>query len=100
MHKSGKQWGTLLGFGLIAIALLATAAPQTASAARRDSSAVNRILVLGDSLSAGFLLKPREAWPILLVDKLRDAGLEFEVTNASQTGGTTTGGLVRLPAQL
>ena len=100
MHKSGKQWGTLWGFGLMAIALLAMPAPQTASAARRDSSEVNRILVLGDSLSAGFMLNPSEAWPMLLVNKLRDDGLQFEVTNASQSGGTTTGGLARLPPHL
>jgi len=100
MHKSGKQWGTLLGFGLMAIILLAMPAAQTASAARRDSTPVNRLLVFGDSLSEGFLLKPSEAWPMLLVEKLRNDGLEFEVTNASQTGGTTTDGLARLTAHL
>ena len=100
MHKSGKQWGTLWGLSLISIAAFAIAAPQTGSAAGRDSSPVKRILVLGDSLSEGFLLKPSEAWPMLLVDKLREAGLEFEVTNASQTGGTTTDGLARLPPHL
>jgi acyl-CoA thioesterase-1 len=61
---------------------------------------MKRILVFGDSLSEGPFLKPKEAWPMLLVDKLRDAGLEFEVVNASQTGGTTTGGLARLPPHL
>jgi acyl-CoA thioesterase-1 len=36
----------------------------------------------------------------LLAKKLRAAGLNFQVTNASQTGGTTEGGLERLPAHL
>jgi acyl-CoA thioesterase-1 len=58
------------------------------------------ILVLGDSLSEGFQLKPSEAYPLLLADKLRAAGLNFQVTNASATGGTTEGGLERLPAHL
>src|SRR5260370_37985320 len=58
------------------------------------------ILVLGDSLSGGFGLKPSEAYPALLANKLRAAGLTFQVTNASQTGGTTEGGLERLPAHL
>jgi len=58
------------------------------------------ILVLGDSLSGGFGLKPSEAYPALLANKLRAAGLNFQVTNASQTGGTTEGGLERLPAHL
>jgi acyl-CoA thioesterase-1 len=58
------------------------------------------ILVLGDSLSEGFQLKPSEAYPLLLANKLRGAGLNFQVTNASATGGTTEGGLERLPAHL
>jgi acyl-CoA thioesterase I len=65
-----------------------------------DSSPMKRILVLGDSLSAGFGLKSSQAWPALITDKLRAAGLNFEITNASQTGGTTAGGLERLPAHL
>jgi len=58
------------------------------------------ILVLGDSLSEGFQLKSSEAYPLLLADKLRAAGLDFQVTNASASGGTTEGGLQRLPAHL
>ena len=62
---------------------------------------MKRILVLGDSLSAGFGLSSGQAYPALLTDKLRDAGLtNFEITNASQSGGTTQGGLQRLPAHL
>ena len=58
------------------------------------------ILVLGDSLSEGFQLKSSEAYPLLLADKLRAAGLNFQVTNASASGGTTEGGLQRLPSHL
>jgi len=58
------------------------------------------ILVLGDSLSDGFQLKRSEAYPALIANKLRDAGLNLQVTNASATGGTTEGGLERLPAHL
>src|SRR6516165_4972228 len=58
------------------------------------------ILVFGDSLSDGFMLKRREAYPALLAKKLRAAGLNFSVTNASATGGTTDGGLQRLPPHL
>src|SRR5438067_12241909 len=73
---------------------------QSVAAAPRDSSPVKRILVLGDSLSAGFGLRSTQAYPALLTEKLRAAGLEFEITNASQSGGTTAGGLQRLPAHL
>ena len=58
------------------------------------------ILVLGDSLSQGFGLAPGEAYPMLLAKKLRAAGLKFRVINASAAGGTTEGGLERLPAHL
>src|SRR5437773_850229 len=64
------------------------------------SSQMKTILVLGDSLSGGFGLKPSEAYPALLANKWRAAGLNFQVTNASATGGTTEGGLERLPAHL
>ena len=58
------------------------------------------ILVLGDSLSDGFQLKRSEAYPALIANKLRAAGLNLQVTNASATGGTTEGGLERLPPHL
>jgi acyl-CoA thioesterase-1 len=58
------------------------------------------ILVLGDSLSQGFGLAPSEAYPMLVAKKLRAAGLNFRVINASAAGGTTEGGLERLPAHL
>ena len=58
------------------------------------------ILVFGDSLSGGFMLKSSEAYPALLATKLRSAGLNFLVTNASAVGGTTEGGLERLPPHL
>jgi acyl-CoA thioesterase I len=58
------------------------------------------ILVFGNSLSDGFMLKRSEAYPALLEKKLRVAGLNFQVINASASGGTTDGGLERLPAHL
>src|SRR5215470_7517489 len=64
------------------------------------SAEAKTILVFGDSLSDGFMLKRSEAYPALLAKKLRAAGLNFLVTNASASGGTTDGGLERLPAHL
>jgi len=58
------------------------------------------ILVFGDSLSDGFTLERSEAYPALLAKKLRAAGLNFQVINASASGGTTEGGLERLSAHL
>src|ERR1700756_3698240 len=58
------------------------------------------ILVFGDSLSDGFMLKRSQAYPAFLAKKLRAAGLNFQVINASASGGTTEGGLERLPPHL
>ncbi len=93
MGNRMKQWRS------IAI-ILAILCGQSAAFGARDSSAMKRILVLGDSLSAGFGLKSSQAWPAVITDRLRDAGWDFEVTNASQSGGTTAGGLQRLPPHL
>ena len=73
---------------------------QFASTSQRNGGEMKKILVVGDSLSGGFGLKSSEAYPALLANKLRAAGLNFQVTNASQTGGTTDGGLERLPGHL
>ena len=61
---------------------------------------MKRVLVFGDSLSDGFGLDRSEAYPALLVNKLRAAGLNYEVINASASGGTTEGGVRRLPPHL
>jgi acyl-CoA thioesterase-1 len=81
-------------------ALISILCAPAAAGAAPASSQMKTILVLGDSLSAGFGLKSSQAYPALLAKKLRAAGLNFQVTNASQTGGTTEGGLERLPAHL
>ena len=81
-------------------ALISILCAPAAAGAAPASSQMKTILVLGNSLSAGFGLKSSEAYPALLAKKLRAAGLNFQVTNASQTGGTTEGGLERLPAHL
>jgi acyl-CoA thioesterase I len=73
---------------------------QFVSISPLNAGDMKRIFVLGDSLSGGFGLKPSEAYPALLANKLRAAGLNFQVTNASQTGGTTDGGLERVPGHL
>lgn len=54
------------------------------------------ILVLGDSLTAGFGLDPAQAYPALLENKLRRAGYDVKVINAGVSGDTTADGLARL----
>ena len=58
------------------------------------------ILVLGDSVSAGYGLASGEGWVTLLQARLKAQGYGYRVVNASVTGETTTGGLARLPRAL
>jgi acyl-CoA thioesterase-1 len=60
------------------------------------AAAAPRILVLGDSLSAGYGLPPEEAFPVVLQQKLAAAGVGAEVINGGVSGDTTAGGLARL----
>jgi acyl-CoA thioesterase-1 len=54
------------------------------------------ILVLGDSLAAGYGVDPGEAFPALLQKKLDAAGLNFAVINGGVSGDTSAGGLRRV----
>lgn len=58
------------------------------------------ILVLGDSLSAGYGLQPGQSWVSLLTDKINAEHLDFLVVNASVSGATTGDGLQDLPGLL
>lgn len=58
------------------------------------------ILIVGDSLSAGYGLSSGEGWVDLLTKKLTTEKFSATVTNASISGDTTAGGLSRLPALL
>jgi acyl-CoA thioesterase I len=58
------------------------------------------VLVLGDSLSAGYGIKVEEGWVNLLSRRLAGQGYGYAVANASVSGETTQGGLSRLPRAL
>ena len=55
------------------------------------------LLVVGDSISAGFGLAGGEGWVNLLATKLKTGGFNYSVVNASISGDTTAGGRARLP---
>lgn len=65
-----------------------------------QAEAAEKILVFGDSLSAGYGMAREQSWPALLQARLARAGHAFEVFNASISGETTAGGKSRLPAVL
>jgi len=63
-------------------------------------AAEKRILVFGDSLSAGFGIAVGQSWPALLGQRLQANGSRFTVANASISGETTAGGRTRFAATL
>ena len=75
-----------LGIALAGIARAANAAPV--------------LLVLGDSISAGYGLAAGTGWVALLSQRLQKEGYAYTVINGSITGDTTAGGRARLPALL
>jgi len=58
------------------------------------------ILVLGDSLSAGYGIPVEQGWVARLQRRLDAEGYGYAVVNASVTGETTVGALERLPRAL
>jgi acyl-CoA thioesterase I len=60
------------------------------------ADAPKRIVVLGDSIAAGFGVDPDEAYPAVLQRKIDEAKLPYTVVNAGVSGDTTAGGLRRI----
>src|SRR4029434_307000 len=70
---------------LLVLGLAATSAPARSSSRTipRHARAVATVLVLGDSLAAGYGLRRSEAFPALLVEKADATELDLNVINAS-----------------
>jgi acyl-CoA thioesterase-1 len=80
---------------LLVLALLLVAAALPARSAEPPV-----ILVVGDSLSAGYGLAPGQGWVSLLQQRLTKEGYGHRVVNASVSGETTDGGVARLDRAL
>ncbi|MBR1169500.1 arylesterase [Bradyrhizobium liaoningense] len=76
---------------VLMLALMTMANPAWAGAAKPV-----KLVVLGDSLSAGFGLPAQEAFPQKLQKALQAKGIEVDMTNAGVSGDTTSGGRDRL----
>jgi acyl-CoA thioesterase-1 len=66
-------------------------------AAAADGATAPALVVLGDSLSAGYGIRVEDGWVALLERRLAGQGYGYRVVNASVSGETTAGGLARLP---
>lgn len=62
--------------------------------------AQNTILIIGDSLSAGYGIDVSKGWVALLQQRLKQENYPYKVINSSISGDTTSNGLSRLKAVL
>jgi acyl-CoA thioesterase-1 len=85
--RAGLRWRALIAAGLLASASFAAAAAPL-------------ILVVGDSISAGYGISPTAGWTTLLQKRLEAERYPHRVVNASISGDTTAGGRARLAALL
>jgi acyl-CoA thioesterase-1 len=60
-----------------------------------DEAKPIRIVAFGDSLTAGYMLKPSEAFPAQLAIDLKAKGYDVDIANAGVSGDTTAAGLER-----
>jgi acyl-CoA thioesterase-1 len=73
-----------------------TSSAQPATNATETGQSAKTVVVLGNSIAAGYGVEPSQAYPALLQEKIRSAGLNFYVVNAGVSGDTTADGLNRI----
>lgn len=87
---------------LLALLILGLSCPPQVAPAMADDAASSsakrpiRLVAFGDSLTAGYMLPPRQSFPAQLSEALKAAGLKVVVENAGVSGDTTAAGLERL----
>lgn len=91
-----ERFGSLLKQMLVWSLLSIAAEPALAQAPAASIVAPIKMVVLGDSLSAGFGLSGADAFPAKLQKALKARGIDVDVTNAGVSGDTASGGRDRL----
>jgi acyl-CoA thioesterase I len=86
-----RRYGLFMHIAVLMFALMTVANPAWAEAAKPI-----KLVVLGDSLSAGLGLPAQEAFPAKLKKALQDKGIVIDMTNAGVSGDTASGGRDRL----
>jgi acyl-CoA thioesterase-1 len=102
MHTSYGHWfGAVerlrdVFIGLLVLAMAGGGLMTGSASAQTAAGKPIKLVVLGDSLSAGYGLPATAAFPVRLQKALKDKGIEVEMVNAGVSGDTTSGGLARL----
>ena len=90
-YAGGPLWATLLGTSEMGLRL------QGGFLAEASTAPIPTILVMGDSLSAGFGIDVKQGWVALMEARLKSQGYGYKVVNASASGETSAGARARLP---
>ena len=93
LRSDGRNPVRVQRFAAWALVILLCALRPSGLEAAEDSI---KIVVLGDSLSAGFGLPAEAAFPTRLAQALKAKGIAVTITNAGVSGDTASGGLGRL----
>ena len=91
--QSGWLQRLIVTVGLALVATVALAAPKPAPAPQT-------VLVMGDSLSAGYGLANGQGWVALTAARLPKSNPGWQLVNASISGETSAGGAARVDAEL
>ncbi|MCS3763492.1 acyl-CoA thioesterase-1 [Bradyrhizobium centrosematis] len=86
-----RRYGLFMHIAVLMLAFMTIANPAWA-----DATKPVKLVVLGDSLSAGLGLPAQEAFPQKLQKALQAKGIAVDMTNAGVSGDTTSGGRDRL----
>ncbi len=95
MHKWWRQLTE--SFVMVTLAALLSLAPNLSGVAQAKEQ---RLLVVGDSLSAAYGISAQQGWVALLDQRLAEERPGWRVVNASVSGETTAGGASRIAAEL
>lgn len=94
MNNLYGAWRTRVQRGVMALLTALVISTSAVAAPART------VLVLGDSLSAGYGLAANQGWVSLTAQKMRGSHPGWRVVNASISGETTAGGAARIAAEL
>ena len=90
-HAVERRYGFFMHIAVLMIALMTIANPAWA-----ETTKPIKLVVLGDSLSAGLGLPAQDAFPAKLQKALQAKGIAVDMTNAGVSGDTSSGGRDRL----
>ncbi|MBF6023909.1 arylesterase [Lysobacter niastensis] len=79
---------------------MSPASAQTAARATAAPAAARTVLVMGDSLAAGYGLAASQGWVALTADRIAKTRPGWRVVNASISGETTAGGVARIDGEI